>query len=75
MDRGLQRTNIIIVGPETGVIGGQRARWAAAEDNLGVDAPFELAPDATTPELQLGRMTIGDFAHFCEFLIAMTAQG
>ena len=75
IDRGLQRDNIIIVGPETGVIGGQRARWAAGDDNLVVDGAFELVSHPSIPGLRLGGMKIGDFAAFCKFLTSLTARG
>ena len=75
IDRGLQRYNMIIVGPETGVIGGQRARWAVGDDNLVVDGAFELVPHSSIPGLRLGGMKIGDFTAFCEFLTSMTTRG
>ena len=73
--RACQRSNLIIVGPETGVIGGRRATWLPVESPSFMDGVFELtqavAGDTTTPTS--GRMKIGDFVCFCRFLESMTS--
>lgn len=78
--RAYQRTNMIVIGPETGIIGGRRAAWAPVESPAFMDVAFELKPGgpddvAQDPEGQnakAGLMKIGDFASFCDFLEAMT---
>lgn len=78
-----RRHNIVVVGPETGVIAGQRAPWACSDDALLVDMPFELATSRSGPPStpgtaaspRLGQMKIGDFAHLCEFLASIASRG
>ena len=40
--RSYQRRNMIVVGPDTGIIGGRRARWGLAEGHTFVEAAFEV---------------------------------
>jgi hypothetical protein len=75
--RAYQRSNLIVVGPKTGVIGGRRAKWAPSETPSFMDGVFELqeAEDAgggvAIPKT--GLMKIGDFACFCRFLESMAS--
>ena len=70
--RAIQRHNMIVVGPETGIIGGCRAAWAS-EDNLDfMSTVFELEEMASGNTMKLGKMKIGDFANFAAFLETMT---
>lgn len=73
--RATQRPNMIVVGPETGIVGGRRAKWTPAECPSFMDGVFELKDEAPAGEetRKSGRMRIGDFACFCEFLESMTA--
>jgi hypothetical protein len=76
--RAYQRSNMIVIGPETGIIGGRRAKWAPAEPPSFMDGVFELkavpAQDGgEAAEIRSGLMKIGDFACFCHFLDSMTA--
>jgi hypothetical protein len=76
LKRAAQRSNLVIVGPESGVIGGRRAKWAAAESPSFMDGVFEIkttAGPAAAAETKSGRMKIGDFACLCDFLESMTA--
>ena len=78
--RAFLRYNIIVCGPYTGIIGGQRAAWVPAESLASMNVAFELKSiglensneegDAT----KTGRMKIGDFVSFCDFLESMTVQ-
>jgi SIR2-like domain len=73
LKRAYQRSNLIVIGPDTGVIGGRRAKWSPAEIPSFMDDVFELKAataggDAVTKS---GRMKIGDFACFCHFLESM----
>ena len=75
--RATQRPNMIVVGPETGIIGGCRAAWAS-EDNPGfMSTVYELKEEEVanggTMKSKSGKMKIGDFANFAAFLEAMTA--
>ena len=78
--RAYQRSNMIVVGPETGIIGGQRAAWAPVESPAFMDVAFELKADEADPggeadnvEAKSGLMKIGDFGSFCDFLESMIA--
>lgn len=72
--RATQRYNMIVVGPETGIIGGCRAAWAL-EDNLDfMSTVFELEEVTSGNTMNLGKMKIGDFTNFAMFLEAMTAE-
>ena len=79
--RAYQRANMIVVGPKTGIIGGQRAAWAPVHSPASMEVAFELKADETVDtgegavngEIKLGLMKIGDFGSFCNFLESMTA--
>ncbi|MEX0731166.1 MAG: SIR2 family protein [Aquisalimonadaceae bacterium] len=79
--RAYQRSNMIVIGPETGIIGGQRATWAPVESPAFMDVAFELKSEgpadigegAGNGEAKSGLMKIGDFGSFCDFLESMTA--
>ena len=78
--RAYQRPNMIVIGPETGIIGGRRAMWAPMEAPSFMDGVFELRTDAQAAtdgaegcaDAKSGRMKIGDFGSFCAFLESMT---
>ena len=70
--RATQRYNMIVVGPETGIIGGFRAAWAT-ENNLDfMSTVFESEEMTGGNTMKKGRMKIGDFANFAAFLEKMT---
>ncbi len=73
--RAVQRPNMIVVGPETGIIGGRRAAWAPVEsgDFMAVVYELEEKEGEGGDVVKSGRMKIGDFASFTAFLAAMTA--
>lgn len=71
--RAYQRSNLIVIGPETGVIGGRRDKWTPSECPSFMDGVFELKDVAAAGGTsKVGRMRIGDFASFCQFLESMT---
>jgi hypothetical protein len=65
---------MIVVGPQTGIIGGRQAAWAPVESPSFMADVFELkeATPAGGEPTKTGRMKIGDFACFCDFLQSMT---
>lgn len=75
--RAHQRSNLIVVGPDTGVIGGRRAKWSPAETPSFMDGVFELKEVAGAgggaASVKSGLMKIGDFACFCHFLESMAS--
>lgn len=75
MKRAAQRTNMIIISPKTGTLGGRQAMWAPIECPTFMDVVFELNEEAVAGEepVKSGNMKIGDFACFCDFLESMTA--
>ena len=81
--RSLQRRNLVVIGPETGIIGGVRAAWADPAEPVSISAAFEAPPkpveveggaEAKNEVSPVGRMKIGDFSSFCAFLASMTAE-
>ena len=80
--RACQQTNMIVVGPETGIIGGNRAAWAPVHIPKSMEVAFELksneSGDASEgqekKETKMGLMKIGGFESFCDFLESMTSS-
>ncbi|WP_447978475.1 SIR2 family NAD-dependent protein deacylase [Candidatus Nitrospira bockiana] len=64
--RAYQRPNMIVIGPETGIIGGRRAKWAPLEHSF-----FMEEQTAGQGEGKAGIVKIGDFNSFCNFLNSM----
>ena len=73
--RAYHRSNLIVVGPKTGVIGGRRAIWAPSETPSFMVGVFELKEVAASgggvENAKAGLMKIGDFDCFCNFLKSM----
>lgn len=67
-----QRSNLIVVGPTTGVIGSRRGKWAPAETPAFMSGVFELK-DGGGAGGKAATMKVGDFACFSEFLENMTS--
>lgn len=74
MKRAVQRPNMIVISAKTGTIGGRQSIWAPVECPAFMDPVFELKEEAPAGEelVKSGRMKIGDFACFCDFLESMT---
>lgn len=79
--RAYHRPNMIVIGPETGIIGGRRAPWTSSDVPASMAVAFELTgkPPADggeqgdESEEQIGLMKIGGFGSFCDFLESMRA--
>jgi hypothetical protein len=75
--RAYQRSNLIVVGPKTGLIGGRRGKWAPSETPSFMDGVFELQEpadaDGGVANPKTGLMRIGDFVCFCRFLESMAS--
>jgi len=75
--RAYQRSNLIVVGPKTGIIGGGRGKWTPVESPSFMDGVFELKEVAgaggEAANTKSGLMKIGDFTCFCHFLESMAS--
>lgn len=75
--RAYQRSNLIVVGPETGLIGGRRGIWSPSECPAFMGGVFELndvpAPGGGGTLVKAARVKIGDFVCFCHFLESMAS--
>ena len=73
--RAHSRPNIMLIGPRTGVLRGNRAPWAASEAPTFMGEAYELLESepasGETKPTKVGRMKVGDFAAFTAFLRAM----
>ncbi|NKB48130.1 MAG: SIR2 family protein [Alphaproteobacteria bacterium] len=80
--RAYQRPNMILIGPDTGIIGGRRAAWTPMDSPAFMEDAFELKIDESSDNdkdaddsiAKSGLMKIGDFDSFCNFLESMTAS-
>ena len=80
--RSCRHPNIVVIGPETGVIGGQRSAWAESELPESMSVAFRTQPtktpssgdDARDRGRRCGPMKIGRFESFCDFLESMTLR-
>lgn len=70
--RAQKRPNMIVIGPETGIIGGKRAEWAPIAPPSFVEGAYELKDigTAAAPK-KVGSMKVGDFGVLSAFLKAM----
>ncbi len=73
--RSLIGHNIVVIGPNTGIIGGRRAEWGNYLDGtFGArprdDSAVQQHERSYSPQVV---MTIGDFSCFCDFLASMVA--
>lgn len=77
--RARLRQNMVVVGPESGILGGRRAVWDTSGGPFptpgifDVEAPTGAGAPHGAPPPSVGRMKIGGFAQFCSFLETMTA--
>lgn len=74
--RATQRSNMIVVGPQTGIVGARRAAWTPVECPSLMEGVFEVKKENPNggDEVNTGLMKIGDFACLCRFLESMTAS-
>ena len=73
------RSNLIVLGPKSGIIGGKRAVWKAETPQPFMSDVFELVDEeiddgGTKKTVQVGKMKIGDFSVFCDFLSGMETR-
>jgi hypothetical protein len=72
--RARTRPNLILLGPESGVLSGTRAEWNPVDPPAFMTDAFEVITvpgTAGAPDVKRGRMKIGDFGAFAQFLAAM----
>jgi hypothetical protein len=67
--RAYQRSNLIVIGPETGILGSRRGRWTASESPAFAEGIIDVTKNGDTINC---RLNIGDFSRFCQFLQTMT---
>ena len=77
--RAYQLHNLIVIGPDSGIIGGRQAEWGVPKgqaDVLGmyesVASQQEAEADDSVNLMTSVRMRVCDFARFCHFLDSMT---
>ena len=77
--RAYQLHNLIVVGPDSGIIGGRHAEWGVPKgqaDVLGmyesIASQQEAEADNSVNLMTSVRMRVCDFARFCHFLDSMT---
>jgi len=80
--RAKQRNNLIVIGPQKGIIGGRIAEWTPVESPSFMADVFELKVenkpadgkgDGDSIEVKSGIMKVGDFESFSYFLQSMIA--
>lgn len=81
IERGQQYPNMIIAGPTKGIIGGKTAEWEIPNDSGVYDTWLRSLTEQTSAisnvparEMVPGRLEIGDFVQFCNFLESITSQ-
>ena len=83
VQRSYQRHNMMVVGPETGIIGGKRGKWqisgdpAVFSDVLEVKEADQDSDDDSNHSSTSGnscKVRIGDFNRFCDFLASMMSR-
>ena len=81
--RSVERRNLVVIEPKTGIIGGMRGEWSDPADAASINKAYEaaqtptpLAGEADSEEqtAPTGRMKIGDFSSFCSFLSSMVTE-
>ena len=77
--RAYQLNNLIVVGPNSGIIGGRQDSWGTTEGQANVYGMYEALPGTQEAEISdptelmnAVRMKVCDFAQFCHFLDSLT---
>ena len=81
--RADQLHNLVVVGPDSGIIGGTHAKWGVPKGQADVLGMYEAITsqqvadaeaDASVNLMTPARLKVCDFARFCNFLDSMTAH-
>ena len=81
--RSQQSHNMVVVGPDTGIMGGRHAAWGVPKGKAAIPSVYELRSNSEEPDsgedvsdtlMAPTNMKIGDFAHFCKFLESIAAS-
>ena len=81
--RSYLRHNMMVIGPETGIIGGRRGNWRISGDRAVFSDVLEVEDTTKDPDDETNssvtvesscRLRIGDFNQFCNFLASMIAR-
>ena len=79
--RAYQLHNLIVVGPDSGIIGGRHAKWGVPKGQADVLGMYESIASQQEADVEADnsvnlmtsvRMRVCDFARFCHFLDSMT---
>ena len=73
------RSNLIVLGPKSGIIGGKHAAWKAEAPQPFMSGVFgledeEIDDGGSKKTIQVGKMKVGNFSIFCEFLSGMETR-
>ena len=81
--RSYQRHNMMVVGPETGIIGGKRGKWEISGDASVFSEVLDVKDanqhsdsesNASSGHRNSCNVSIGDFNRFCSFLASMMSR-
>ena len=81
--RSYQRHNMMVVGPETGIIGGKRGKWEISGDASVFSEVLDVkdanqhsdsGSNASSGNGNSCNVSIGDFNRFCNFLASMMSR-
>lgn len=72
IERAMRRSNLLVLGPSTGVIGGTRGEWRLFDPVEFMEVAFDTTTEGeSNGDGNTGQMKLGDFNHFCKFLASM----
>ena len=83
VDRSNRHHNVVVVGPNTGIIGGNRAKWGLPYDYSDTLGMFENTSneqvsddesDTLSSQMTPTKVKIVDFVRFCDFLAKITSN-
>ena len=79
--RAYQLNNLVVVGPNSGIVGGRRAKWGVPKGQVDVLGMYESVASQEEAEAEADnsvnlmtsvKTTVCDFARLCHFLDTMT---
>ena len=83
LDFGSRHSNLVVVGPQQGVLNGRTGCWEISEQQAVPEIGFAVERVQTNSEGKAqkeksptahGKVMIGDFGEFCEFLVSITSS-